>query len=86
MDLDRNCDKTPVLRQYGMANLGDNAPAFGHWGVCCHNPDDLKELDQTFGLEEDNQVTHTMQTTSRQRQQGRPSVEGPEGQRVELER
>jgi len=66
VSLDPNYDKPPVLRQYGMAYLDDNAAAFAHWEFADTTPGDLKNLAQAFGLqytEEDNQITHTMQTT-----------------------
>jgi len=66
VSLDPNYDKPPVLRQYGMAYLDDNAAAFTHWEFADTTPGDLKKLAQAFGLqytEEDNQITHTMQTT-----------------------
>ena len=66
VSLDPSYDKPPVLRQYGLAYLDDNAAAFGHWEFAVTTPADLKRLAQAFGLqytEEDNQITHTMQTT-----------------------
>lgn len=66
VSLDPNYDKPPVLRQYGMAYLDDNAAAFAHWEFADTTPADLKKLAEAFGLqytEEDNQITHTMQTT-----------------------
>ncbi|HVT97538.1 MAG TPA: SCO family protein [Acidobacteriaceae bacterium] len=66
VSLDPNYDQPPVLRQYGMAYLDDNASAFAHWEFADTTPGDLKKLAQAFGLqytEEDNQITHTMQTT-----------------------
>ena len=66
VSLDPNYDKPPVLRQYGMAYLDDNAAAFAHWEFADTTSGDLKKLAQAFGLqytEEDNQITHTMQTT-----------------------
>ncbi|HUN84223.1 MAG TPA: SCO family protein [Terracidiphilus sp.] len=66
VSLDPNYDKPPVLRQYGMAYLDDNASAFAHWEFADTTPGDLRKLAQAFGLqytEEDNQITHTMQTT-----------------------
>lgn len=66
VSLDPNYDKPPVLHQYGMAYLDDNAAAFAHWEFADTTPGDLKKLAQAFGLqytEEDNQITHTMQTT-----------------------
>ncbi len=66
ISLDPAYDKPPVLRQYGLAYLDDNAAAFSHWEFADTTPDDLRKLAQAFGLEysvEDNQITHTMQTT-----------------------
>ncbi len=66
VSLDPTYDTPPVLRQYGMAYLDDNAAAFTHWEFADTTPGDLKNLAQAFGLqytEEDNQITHTMQTT-----------------------
>ena len=66
ISLDPTYDKPPVLRQYGLAYLDDNAAAFSHWEFADTTPDALKKLAQAFGLQysvEDNQITHTMQTT-----------------------
>jgi len=66
VSLDPTYDKPPILRQYGLAYLDDNAAAFAHWEFAVTTPADLKRLAQAFGLqytEEDNQITHTMQTT-----------------------
>jgi protein SCO1/2 len=66
ISLDPSYDKPPVLRQYGLAYLDDNASAFSHWEFADTTPGDLKKLAEAFGLEysvEDNQITHTMQTT-----------------------
>jgi protein SCO1/2 len=65
ISLDPNYDKPPVLRQYGLAYLDDNASAFNHWEFAETTPTDLKVLAQAFGLEysgEDNQITHSMRT------------------------
>lgn len=64
--LDPDYDKPPVLRQYGLAYLDDKATEFSHWEFADTTPADLKKLAAAFGLEytaEDNQITHTMQTT-----------------------
>ena len=66
ISLDPIYDKPSVLRQYGLAYLDDNAAAFSHWEFADTTPDDLKRLAAAFGLqysEENNQITHTMQTT-----------------------
>jgi len=66
ISLDPNYDKPAVLRQYGLAYLDDKASAFSHWEFADTTPGDLKKLAEAFGLqysEEDNQITHTMQTT-----------------------
>jgi protein SCO1 len=66
ISLDPNYDKPPVLRQYGLAYLDDNAAAFSHWEFADTTPADLKKLAEAFGLEysdEDNQITHSMRTT-----------------------
>jgi protein SCO1/2 len=59
-------EKPPVLRQYGLAYLGDNAAGFSHWEFTDTTAGDLKKLAEAFGLqysEENNQITHTMATT-----------------------
>lgn len=66
ISLDPAYDKPPVLRQYGLAYLNDNAASFSHWEFADTTPSDLKRLAQAFGLqysEENNQITHTMATT-----------------------
>lgn len=66
ISLDPAYDKPPVLRQYGLAYLDDNAAAFSHWEFADTTPADLKRLAEAFGLqysEENNQITHTMATT-----------------------
>jgi len=66
ISLDPNYDKPPILRQYGLAYLDDKASAFSHWEFADTTPADLKKLAEAFGLaytEEDNQITHSMQTT-----------------------
>lgn len=66
ISLDPAYDKPPVLRQYGLAYLDDNAGAFSHWEFADTAPGDLKKLAEAFGLqysEENNQITHTMATT-----------------------
>jgi protein SCO1/2 len=66
ISLDPAYDKPPVLRQYGLAYLEDNAAAFSHWEFTDTTPGDLKKLAEAFGLqysEENNQITHTMATT-----------------------
>jgi len=65
VSLDPAYDKPPVLRQYGLAYLDDNASAFSHWEFADTTPGDLKKLAEAFGLqysEENNQITHTMAT------------------------
>ena len=66
ISLDPGYDQPPVLRQYGLAYLDDNAGAFSHWEFADTTPGDLKKLAEAFGLqynEENNQITHTMATT-----------------------
>jgi len=66
VSLDPVYDKPPVLREYGLAYLDDNATAFSHWEFADTTPDNLKQLADAFGLqyfEQDNQIAHTMQTT-----------------------
>ena len=66
VSLDPAYDKPPVLRQYGLAYLDENASAFSHWEFADTTPGDLKKLAEAFGLqysEENNQITHTMATT-----------------------
>ena len=66
ISLDPAYDKPPVLRQYGLAYLDDNAAAFSHWEFADTTTGDLKKLAEAFGLqysEENNQITHTMATT-----------------------
>jgi protein SCO1/2 len=66
ISLDPVYDKPPVLRQYGLAYLDDNAGALSHWEFADTTPGDLKKLAEAFGLqysEEGNQITHTMATT-----------------------
>jgi len=66
ISLDPAYDKPPVLRQYGLAYLDDNAAEFSHWEFADTTPGDLKNLAEAFGLqysEEGNQITHTMATT-----------------------
>ncbi|MGC2613110.1 MAG: SCO family protein [Terracidiphilus sp.] len=67
ISLDPANDKPAVLRQYGLAYLGDNAAGFSHWEFADSTSGDLKKLAEAFGLqysEENNQITHTMATTS----------------------
>ena len=64
--LDPAYDTPPVMRQYGLAYLDGNPAGFWHWEFADTTPADLKKLASAFGLEytlEDNQITHTMQTT-----------------------
>jgi len=66
ISLDPSYDKPSVLRKYGLAYLDDNASGFSHWEFADTTPGDLKKLAVAFGLEyteEDNQITHTMETT-----------------------
>lgn len=66
ISLDPAYDKPPVLRQYGLAYMGDNVAGFSHWEFADTTSGDLKKLAQAFGLqysEENNQITHTMATT-----------------------
>ena len=66
ISLDPAYDTPPVLRQYGLAYLDNNAAAFSHWEFADTTPGDLKKLAEAFGLqysEENNQITHTMATT-----------------------
>jgi len=66
ISLDPAYDRPPILRQYGLAYLDDNASAFSHWEFADTTPGDLKKLAESFGLqytEENNQITHTMATT-----------------------
>jgi len=65
ISLDPNYDRPPVLRQYGLAYLDDNAAGFSHWEFTDTTPGDLKKLAEAFGLQysaEGNQITHTMRT------------------------
>ena len=64
--LDPTYDTPPVMRKYGLAYLDGNAAGFSHWEFVDTTPTDLRKLADAFGLEytvEDNQITHTMQTT-----------------------
>ena len=66
ISLDPAYDKPPVLRQYGLAYLDDNAAGFEQWEFADTTPGDLRRLANAFGLQysvEDNQITHTMETT-----------------------
>jgi len=65
VSLDPAFDKPPVLRQYGLAYLDDNASAFSHWEFEDTTPGGGKKLAEAFGLEyseENNQITHTVAT------------------------
>lgn len=66
ISLDPSYDKPPVLRTYGLAYLDGNAAGFAQWEFADTTPGDLRKLADAFGLEyteEDNQITHTMETT-----------------------
>jgi protein SCO1/2 len=64
--LDPVYDTPSILRQYGLAYLDADASGFSQWDFARSTPEDLKSLAEAFGLqytEENNQITHTMQTT-----------------------
>ena len=64
--LDPAYDTPSILRQYGLAYLDQDASGFSQWDFTRSTPDDLEKLAEAFGLqytEENNQITHTMQTT-----------------------
>jgi protein SCO1 len=66
ISLDPTYDTPPVLRQYGLAYLDDNAAGFSQWEFVDTTPENLKRLAGAFGLqysERNNQITHTMETT-----------------------
>lgn len=66
ISIDPSYDKPPVLRLYGLAYLNGDSAAFSHWEFADTTSSDLKKLAEAFGLqysEQDNQITHTMQTT-----------------------
>ncbi len=63
ISFDPDYDTPPVLRKYGMAYLGDASSGFSHWDFAATSADDLHLLSEAFGLvyiEEDNQISHTM--------------------------
>ncbi len=66
VSLDPSYDKPPILRQYGLAYLDDNPAGFVHWEFADTSPSNLRRLADAFGLQysvEDNQISHTMETT-----------------------
>jgi len=63
ISFDPDYDTPAVLRKYGMAYIGEDASGFSHWDFATTSPDDLHLLSEAFGLiyiEEDNQISHTM--------------------------
>jgi protein SCO1/2 len=63
--LDPAYDTPKVLRNYGLAYLGDQPAGFAHWELARTAPNDLKSLAASFGLEyhqQDNQILHTVRT------------------------
>jgi protein SCO1/2 len=63
VSFDPQFDTPAVLHKYGMAYLRDDASGFSHWTFATAPPDNLKKLANAFGLtyiEEDNQISHTM--------------------------
>ncbi len=66
ISLDPSYDKPPILRQYGLAYLDDHPAGFAQWEFAATSPVDLRRLADAFGLQytvEDNQISHTMETT-----------------------
>ena len=63
ISFDPKYDTAAVLRRYGLAYLDNDAKGFAHWDFAFTRPGDLRQLANAFGLEyveEDNQITHTM--------------------------
>jgi protein SCO1/2 len=63
ISFDPKFDTPDVLRKYGLAYLRDDPSGFSHWDFATTSPEQLRALADTFGLlyiEEDNQISHTM--------------------------
>ena len=63
ISFDPKYDTAPVLRKYGLAYLDNDPSGFAHWDFASTTPGNLRQLANAFGLEyieEDNQISHTM--------------------------
>jgi protein SCO1/2 len=65
VSIDPKFDTPPVLREYGLAYLSGGEKGFTHWAFTVPTPENLKKLAEAFALiyeEEDNQISHSMNT------------------------